>query len=162
MDILISEDLQGPAIERLAQRYQIVRDGGLWKEPQRLLSTIGKARALMVRNQTQVTAELLRAAPELLGVGRLGVGLDNIDVATATSLGVVVVAPFNANATSVAELTLGLILALARKRGPPGTFLESAPPVPQCAATLLEPCLPSGPHKYFPGRSDKSGPGSGW
>ncbi|HWX21394.1 MAG TPA: hydroxyacid dehydrogenase [Candidatus Binatia bacterium] len=115
MDILISEDLQGPAIERLAQRYQIVRDGGLWKEPQRLLSTIGKARALMVRNQTQVTAELLRAAPELLGVGRLGVGLDNIDVATATSLGVVVVAPFNANATSVAELTLGLILALARK-----------------------------------------------
>jgi D-3-phosphoglycerate dehydrogenase len=50
-----------------------------------------------------------------LGIGRLGVGLDNIDVAAASSLGVVVVAPFNANATSVAELTLGLILALARK-----------------------------------------------
>jgi D-3-phosphoglycerate dehydrogenase len=50
-----------------------------------------------------------------VGIGRVGVGLDNIDVATASRMGIVVVAPLNANATSVAELTIGLMLAMARK-----------------------------------------------
>jgi D-3-phosphoglycerate dehydrogenase len=115
MDILISEDLQAPAIERLRQKYQVECDGRLWQEPARLKVAIREAKVLLVRNQTQVTAELLQAAPKLLGIGRVGVGLDNIDVAMASSLGIVVVAPLNANATSVAELTLGLILAMARK-----------------------------------------------
>ncbi len=115
MDILISEDLQGPAIERLARKYEIVSDANLWREPSRLKAAIAEARAVLVRNQTQVNAELLEAAPKLVGVGRIGVGLDNIDVATASRLGIVVVAPLSANATSVAELTLGLILAMARK-----------------------------------------------
>ena len=74
-----------------------------------------RARAIMIRNQTQVTAELMAAAPKLIGIGRVGVGLDNIDVAVASNLGVVVVAPLNANAVSVAELALGFMLALARK-----------------------------------------------
>jgi D-3-phosphoglycerate dehydrogenase len=115
MDILISEDLQAPAIERLGRKYNLVRDAALWKEPQRLLRAVDGAKALLVRNQTQVTAEVLGAGSSLLGIGRLGVGLDNIDVAAASSLGVVVVAPLSANAVSVAELTLGVILALARK-----------------------------------------------
>src|SRR5207244_3205661 len=70
---------------------------------------------LVVRNQTQVTAKLLEAAPQLIGIGRVGVGLDNIDLAAASKRGIAVVAPLNANATSVAELALGLILAIARK-----------------------------------------------
>jgi len=115
MDVLISEDLQAPAIQRLARKYEIVADGSLWQEPARLKGTIGEARVLLVRNQTQVTAEVLQAAPKLVGIGRVGVGLDNIDVAAASRLGIVVVAPLTANATSVAELTIGLILALARK-----------------------------------------------
>lgn len=115
MDILISEELHAPALERLSQRYTLVRDGGLWKDPARLIRAVAEAKVLLVRNQTRVTAELLENAPRLLGVGRLGVGLDNIDVAMASKRGVVVVAPLNANATSVAELTLGLMLALARK-----------------------------------------------
>jgi len=115
MDILISEDLQAPAIERLRQKYQVECDDRLWQEPALLKAAIREAKVLLVRNQTQVTAELLQAAPKLLGIGRVGVGLDNIDVAMASSLGVVVVAPLNANATSVAELTIGLILAMARK-----------------------------------------------
>lgn len=76
---------------------------------------MAEARAIMVRNQTQVTGDLITSAAMLIGVGRVGVGLDNIDVATASKLGVVVVAPLNANAVSVAELALGLMLALARK-----------------------------------------------
>jgi len=115
MDILISEDLEAPAIQRLAQKYSVVREARLWKSPNGLREKIREARTIMVRNQTQLTAELLGAAPQLLGIGRVGVGLDNIDVAAATRLGIVVMAPLNANAVSVADLTLGLILALARK-----------------------------------------------
>lgn len=115
MDILISEDLQSPAFDRLAKKFSVQRDGKLWEDPSRLQTEIQNARVLIVRNQTQVTAKVLEAAPKLIGIGRVGVGLDNIDVPTATRLGVVIVAPLNANATSVAELALGMILALARK-----------------------------------------------
>ncbi|HZV36986.1 MAG TPA: hypothetical protein VFB72_20585, partial [Verrucomicrobiae bacterium] len=115
MDILISEDLQSPAFDRLAKKFSVQRDGTLWKDSARLQTEIENARVLIVRNQTPVTAKILEVARKLIGIGRVGVGLDNIDVPTATKLGIVVVAPLNANATSVAELTLGLILALARK-----------------------------------------------
>src|SRR6266478_5083662 len=113
MDILISEDLQAPAIDALAKGFAVTRVPGLWKDGAGLKTALREARALMVRNQTQVTAELLAAAPQLVAIGRVGVGLDNIDVAAATKLGIVVVAPLNANAASVAELTFGLLLALA-------------------------------------------------
>lgn len=115
MDILITEALQSPAIDRLEKKYKITRDATLWKDGAKLKAAVREARAIMVRNQTQVTAEVLDAAPKLLGIGRFGVGLDNIDVSAATKLGVVVIAPLNANAVSVAELALGLMLALARK-----------------------------------------------
>jgi D-3-phosphoglycerate dehydrogenase len=119
VDILISEDLVAPAIEKLAEKYSIVREPTLWKNPTALVEKIRDARTIMVRNQTQLTAEVLAAASQLQAIGRIGVGLDNIDVAAATKNGVVVIAPLNANATSVAELTFGLMLALARKI-PPG------------------------------------------
>ena len=104
MDILISEDLDAPAIQRLAEKHTLVRDAGLWKNPAALKERIREARTIIIRNQTQVTAELLAAAPALIGIGRIGVGLDNIDVPAATKRGIVVIAPLNANATSVAEL----------------------------------------------------------
>jgi D-3-phosphoglycerate dehydrogenase len=115
MDILISEDLQAPAIDRLAEKYKIQRDASLWKDAARLKTALAEARTIMVRNQTQLTAEMLKSAGKLVGIGRVGVGLDNIDLTTASNLGIVVVAPLNANATSVAELTFALMLGLARK-----------------------------------------------
>jgi D-3-phosphoglycerate dehydrogenase len=115
MDILITEDLTTSEVERLKQEHNVVCDGALWKNPENLKARLVEARALMVRNQTLVTADLLAAAPKLIAVGRLGVGLDNINVEAASRLGIVIVAPLDANAVSVAELTLGLILALARK-----------------------------------------------
>ncbi len=115
MDILISEELNSPAIQRLSAKYKVVRQGGLWKSPSELKATIAAARAIMVRNQTQLTAEILAAAPQLLAIGRVGVGLDNIDLPAASKSGIVVIAPLNANAASVAELTLAFALALARK-----------------------------------------------
>jgi D-3-phosphoglycerate dehydrogenase len=115
VDILITEDLEAPAIQKLAGKYSVVKEAGLWKNHAGLLETIRDARTIMVRNQTQVNAEVLGAAKRLIGIGRMGVGLDNIDLETATKHGMVVVAPLNANATSVAELAIGLLLALARK-----------------------------------------------
>lgn len=114
-DILISEDLDSPAVRRLSDKYKTQRDGALWKDPAKLQAALAGARAIMVRNQTQLTADVLQAAPRLLAIGRIGVGLDNIDVPAATRLGITVIAPLEANATSVAELTLAFLLALARK-----------------------------------------------
>jgi D-3-phosphoglycerate dehydrogenase len=115
MDILITEDLQSSHIDALAARLAVVREPALWKDTAKLKAALAEARAVMVRNQTQLTAEVLAAAPKLQAIGRVGVGLDNIDVPTATARGVTVIAPLAANAVSVAELTLGLMLALARK-----------------------------------------------
>ena len=115
MDILITEDLQSPAIDALAAKFAVVREPALWKDAAKLKAALADARAVMVRNQTQLTAAVLAAAPKLIAIGRVGVGLDNIDLPTATARGIAVIAPLEANAVSVAELTLGLLLALARK-----------------------------------------------
>lgn len=115
MDILITEDLQAPAIDALAAKFSVVREPLLWKDAVALKAALAEARTVMVRNQTQLTADLLSAAPKLIGIGRVGVGLDNIDLPTATERGITVIAPLDANAVSVAELTLGLLLALSRK-----------------------------------------------
>jgi D-3-phosphoglycerate dehydrogenase len=115
VDVLITEELSSPAIDRLAKRFSVVTDALLWKDPARLKERILDARALMIRNQTRVTSELLASARSLKAIGRVGVGLDNIDLQAAKRRGVVVIAPLSANAVSVAELTMALILALARK-----------------------------------------------
>lgn len=79
-----------------------------------LLEEVAGAQALVVRSATQVSAEVLEAGAELVVVGRAGVGLDNVDLATATRLGVTVVNAPLANVLSAAEHTVALILAQAR------------------------------------------------
>ncbi|MFO7881843.1 MAG: hydroxyacid dehydrogenase [Kosmotogaceae bacterium] len=69
---------------------------------------------LVVRSATKVTADVLSAGKELKVVGRAGVGLDNVDVETAKKLGIQVYNTPGANAISVAELTMGLLLSLVR------------------------------------------------
>jgi len=115
MDILITEEVDGAALDRLEETYDAVRDGMLWKDEIRLKQTIREARTIIVRHQTQLTANLLTAAANLIGIGRIGVGLDNIDVPAASERGIVIIAPLGANAVSVAELTMGLLIALARQ-----------------------------------------------
>lgn len=114
-DVLITEELGAPAVSRLGQKHTILRDGQLWKNAGLLRERIATARAVMVRNQTPVTAELISAARHLVAIARVGVGLDNIDVEAASDAGIVVIAPLNANAVSVAELAMGFVLNLARK-----------------------------------------------
>ena len=68
----------------------------------------------MIRSATQVTAEVLEAAADLVVVGRAGIGLDNVDVAEATRRGVMVVNAPQSNILSAAEHTMALLLAQAR------------------------------------------------
>lgn len=113
-DILISENIRGTAIDALSQRFDVAFEPDLWRDPQALAERISSVRALIIRNQTQITAELLKLAPNLTAVGRAGVGLDNVDLSACTKAGVLVIFTPEQNAISVAELTMGLIIALAR------------------------------------------------
>ena len=112
--ILISEDVWGTPFQKLEGSFPIVRSDDLWKNPEELKKVIKDATALVVRNRTKVTAEIIAAAPKLKVIARAGVGLDNIDIKAADAAGVVVVAGLGANAVSVGELTLGLALSLLR------------------------------------------------
>ena len=112
--ILISEDVWGAPFLKLGGSFPILREDNLWQDPELLKEKIKDAKALVVRNRTQVTAEIIAAAPQLKVIARAGVGLDNIDLKAADAAGVVVVAGLGANAVSVGELTLGLALATLR------------------------------------------------
>ena len=70
--------------------------------------------ALVVRSAVQADAKLLESAPKLRVIGRAGVGVDNIDTDAATRGGIVVMNTPGANAVAVAELTVGLMISMAR------------------------------------------------
>jgi D-3-phosphoglycerate dehydrogenase/(S)-sulfolactate dehydrogenase len=112
--ILISEDVWGTPFQKLEGSFPIVRNDDLWNNVDELKSALKDATALVVRNRTKVTADVIAAAPKLKVIARAGVGLDNIDIKAADAAGVVVVAGLGANAVSVGELTLGLALSLLR------------------------------------------------
>jgi D-3-phosphoglycerate dehydrogenase len=83
--------------------------------PDGLPAALADADALVVRSAVQVDDALMAQAPKLRVIGRAGVGVDNIDAEAATRRGIVVMNTPGANAVAVAELTIGLMLALARK-----------------------------------------------
>jgi D-3-phosphoglycerate dehydrogenase len=113
-EILIPEDISGDPIDELARRYQLESDPQLWRDRARLLERLRGARALLVRNMTQVDRELLNAAPQLVVVGRIGVGMDNIDLEAAAERGLTICYPPEENAVTVAEHVFALLLGLAR------------------------------------------------
>jgi D-3-phosphoglycerate dehydrogenase len=82
--------------------------------PEELLAAVSDAAALIVRSATRVTREVITAAQALKVIGRAGAGVDNIDVPAASERGIVVMNTPGGNANAVAELTLGMMFALAR------------------------------------------------
>ena len=114
-DILITENISGRWIDDLKKKFTVAIEPDFWKSPDKIKALLPGTRALVVRNQTRVNADLLAAGPQLLVVGRAGAGLDNVDVKAAAAAGVVVVSTPDQNSISVAELTLGMMLMLARK-----------------------------------------------
>lgn len=113
-DIVITEFMNDDAAASLAEDFDVVYDPTLVDDRERLLGLLGDARAIIVRNRTQVDADLLAAGPKLLVVGRLGVGLDNIDMGACEARGVAVKPAIGANATAVAEYVIAAIMALTR------------------------------------------------
>ncbi|MYA88647.1 MAG: hydroxyacid dehydrogenase [Boseongicola sp. SB0662_bin_57] len=112
--ILITEFMDEAAVERLKAARPTSYAPQLADRPEELASRVDGVQALIVRNRTQVTAALLDAASRLRVVGRLGVGLDNIDLDACKALGVEVFPAIGANALSVAEYVVANALALLR------------------------------------------------
>lgn len=113
-EIVITEFMEEAAVQRLAARYRTLYDPDLVDEPDRLAGLVDEARALVVRNRTQVRGALLDAAGRLECVGRLGVGLDNIDGRECERRGVAVYPATGANDISVAEYVIATTLVLLR------------------------------------------------
>jgi (S)-sulfolactate dehydrogenase len=120
MHILITEFMDSPAVERLSAIHNVVYEPTLVDDPTALLSQASKVDALIVRNRTQVRGDLLTALSRCRVIGRLGVGLDNIDVAGCEARGMRVIPATGANALSVAEYVVTAALLLLR-----GTFMAT-------------------------------------
>ena len=112
--VLVTENVAGAEMEALKRHFDVTFDPQLWRSPEKLYAAVADAHAVIVRNQTKVDRELIASAKRLWVIGRAGVGLDNVDVRAASDAGVVVASTPEQNAISVAELTIGLMLSLAR------------------------------------------------
>ena len=121
MKVVITEFMDLAAVDALRARFSVVYDPKLIDRRAELLGLLDDAPALIVRNRTQVDAELLAAAPRLRVVGRLGVGLDNIDVAACKVRGIEIIPATGANALAVAEYVVATVMVLLR-----GAYLLSA------------------------------------
>ena len=119
--IVISEFMDAQAVEDLRAQFDVRYDPGLVDELPALRQALAGAQALIVRNRTQVRAELLEHAPGLRVVGRLGVGLDNIDMDLCARRGIRVIPALGANAQAVAEYVIASAMLLLR-----GAYASSA------------------------------------
>ena len=113
LKILVSDGLSEAGISLLKTAGDVLVNSKITTEE--LLAALPDYHALVVRSRTQVTAKVVEAGVNLKVIGRAGVGVDNIDVAAAVAHGVTVVNSPMAASVSVAEHTLGLMLALARQ-----------------------------------------------
>lgn len=120
-DIVITEFMDEAAVAALKARYAVHHDPELFGKPDELARLVAEVPALIVRNQTQVRGDMLAGARKLKVVGRLGVGLDNIDMEACTARGIRVFPASGANSLSVVEYVIGTAMTLLR-----GAYLANA------------------------------------
>jgi (S)-sulfolactate dehydrogenase len=113
-DIVISEFMDEDAIREGLSGFDVLYDSKLVDRPEDLAKAVANARALIVRNRTQVRGALLEAAPKLKVIGRLGVGLDNIDVEACKARNIAVFPATGANDVAVAEYVIATAMLLLR------------------------------------------------
>src|SRR5262249_24433746 len=112
MKIVVAEKISSSAIELLKEpRWHVITPDQIAGD---LMAQLEDADALTVRSVVQGNSALLEHAQKLRVIGRAGVGVDNVDLEAATRKGIAVMNTPGANAVAVAELTLGLMLAMAR------------------------------------------------
>jgi (S)-sulfolactate dehydrogenase len=113
--------MDADAVGTLSGRHDTLYDPELVDRGPALVAALAEAEALIVRNRTQVNLALLAAAPKLCVVGRLGVGLDNIDIVACAKRGIEVIPATGANALAVAEYVIGTAMLVLR-----GAYAASA------------------------------------
>ncbi len=113
--VLVPDNVHPSALDVLnaADGLQITAPGQMTRAE--LLAALPDADALIIRSASKIDAEALAAATKLKLIARAGVGVDNVDLTVATEHGVVVMNTPDGNTISTAEMTFGLMLALARQ-----------------------------------------------
>ena len=111
MKILVNDALAKQAVDLLKEQHEVDTNE---YDPDELLRKIGNYDAILVRGRTKVTAEVIEAGKNLKVIGRAGIGVDNVDVKKATEKGIPVVNAPSGSTYSVAELTMGHIISMAR------------------------------------------------
>ena len=115
MKVLVTDPIADAGLDRLRDAsHEVVTD--YESEGDALLDAVADANALIVRSGTEVTEEVLAAAPDLIIVGRAGIGVDNIDIDAATEHGVIVANAPEGNVRAAAEHTVAMTFAVARVR----------------------------------------------
>jgi len=120
--VLIAEELSPATVKALGPDFEIRNCDGANREE--LFRSIVDADAILVRSATKLDSEALSHAKKLRIIARAGVGLDNVDVAAATTQGIMVVNAPTSNITSAAELAVSLLLASARNIVPANIALK--------------------------------------
>ncbi len=111
--IIVTDGISENAKKMLEEKFIVDLKKGL--PPEELKKVIKDYNAIVIRSATKMTADIIEAADKLEVIGRAGVGVDNVDVKAATKKGIIVVNAPGSNSVSVAEHTIGLMMALARK-----------------------------------------------
>lgn len=113
MKVLIADQINEKGIDELKEVAEVIVQTDITNEE--LINSIKDFNAIIVRSRTKVTQEVIEAASKLKIIARAGVGVDNVDVQAATKKGIMVVNAPESTSITVAEHTMGIILALARK-----------------------------------------------
>ena len=112
--VLITEFMEQDSVDKMSENFDVTYDTSLYENQDRLSSLIVDTDAVIVRNKTQLTKDLLSKAKQLTFVGRLGVGLDNIDTDYCSNNAIFVQPATGMNADSVAAYVLSSSLSLIK------------------------------------------------
>ena len=112
--VLITEFMEQDSVDKMSENFDVTYDTSLYENQDRLSSLIVNTDAVIVRNKTQLTKDLLSKAKQLTFVGRLGVGLDNIDTDYCSNNAIFVQPAIGMNADSVAEYVVTCALSLLK------------------------------------------------
>ncbi len=114
LKILVSDKLAEEGVEILKAEKDIQVDVKTGLTPEELSSIIGGYDAIVIRSQTKLTGDILSKAARLKAIGRAGVGLDNVDIESATKQGIIVMNAPSGNSISTCEQAFALMLAMSR------------------------------------------------
>ncbi len=114
LKVLVSDTLEPTGLSALKKEQALQVDVKTGLTPEQLKQMIGEYDAIIVRSSTRLTSDIIEKGKKLKVIGRAGVGVDNVDVPTATKMGIIVMNTPEGNAISTAEHTVSLLLSLNR------------------------------------------------